>query len=215
VVFIGTSLTAGLGLDPDSAYPALVERKADSAGTPISTVNAGVSGETSAGALRRIDWVLGEPADVVVVETGANDGLRGQSTEALQRNLEQIVGRARALHPNARVAWCRWRRRPTSAPRTRGASTTSTRRWRGARGATLFPFLLDRRGGRGAPQPARRHPPERGGARRVAATVWRALAPLVAMPERPPLRRPRHRRWRRGGPARLDGDAGNGQIVWL
>jgi acyl-CoA thioesterase-1 len=182
VVFIGTSLTAGLGLDLDSAYPALVERKADSAERPSSTVNAGVSGETSAGALRRIDWVLGEPADVVVVETGANDGLRGQSTEALQRNLEQIVGRARALHPNARVAVVQM-----EAPPNFGAAYA--RRFHNvypavarSTGATLFPFLLDSVAGVGRlNQPDGIHPNEEG-ARRVAATVWRALAPLVAMP---------------------------------
>ncbi len=182
VVFIGTSLTAGLGLDPDSAYPALVARKADSAATPITAVNAGVSGETSAGALRRVDWVLGEPADVIVVETGANDGLRGQSTAALEANLEQIIGRARALQPRARVALVQM-----EAPRNFGAAYTArfhdvypavARRT----GVTLFPFLLE--GVAGVPrlnQPDGVHPNEEG-ARRVAATVWRALAPLVAAP---------------------------------
>src|SRR5689334_23351053 len=77
VLFIGTSLTAGLGLDPSQAYPQRVEELAAAAGTPVRAINAGLSGETSAGALRRADWVLGRtPADVVVLETGANDGLR-------------------------------------------------------------------------------------------------------------------------------------------
>jgi acyl-CoA thioesterase-1 len=180
VVFLGTSLTAGLGLDPDSAYPALVERKADSAGTPITAVNAGVSGETSAGALRRLDWVLGEPADVIVVETGANDGLRGQSPDALRRNLEQIVGRAKALHPAARVAVVQM-----EAPPNFGAAYT--RRFHDvypavarSTGAALFPFLLDSVAGVARlNQPDGIHPNEEG-ARRVATTVWRALAPLVA-----------------------------------
>src|SRR5262245_43973216 len=72
VIFLGTSLTAGLGLDPSEAYPALLQRKMDSAGLYFTAVNAGVSGETSAGARRRIDWLLQEPAAVVVIETGAN-----------------------------------------------------------------------------------------------------------------------------------------------
>src|SRR5699024_596069 len=76
VLFIGTSLTAGLGLRPEQAYPALVQGKADAAGTPRAAVTAGVSGETSAGAPNRIDWVLRSPADIVVLETGANDALR-------------------------------------------------------------------------------------------------------------------------------------------
>jgi acyl-CoA thioesterase-1 len=182
IVFIGTSLTAGLGLDPDSAYPALVERKADSAGTPITVVNAGVSGETSAGALRRVDWVLGDAADVIVVETGANDGLRGQSPDALRRNLEQIVGRARTLHPRARVALGQM-----EAPPNFGAAYT--RRFHDAypaaarsTGAVLLPFLLEGVAGESRlNQPDGIHPNEEG-ARRVATTVWRALAPLVVAP---------------------------------
>src|SRR3954451_11219480 len=75
VLFLGTSLTAGLGLDPDQAYPALIQQKIDSAGLPFVAVNAGVSGETSAGARRRIDWLFREPVAVLVIETGANDGL--------------------------------------------------------------------------------------------------------------------------------------------
>src|SRR5437879_1888351 len=78
ILFLGTSLTAGLGLDPDSAYPQQLQRKIDAAHLPYQTVNAGVSGETSAGLLRRLDWILQRPAQVIVVETGANDGLRGQ-----------------------------------------------------------------------------------------------------------------------------------------
>ncbi len=182
VVFLGTSLTAGLGLDPDSAYPALVGRKADSAGTPIAAINAGVSGETSAGALRRVDWVLGEPADVIVVETGANDGLRGQSTDALRRNLEQIVARARTLHPRARVALVQM-----EAPPNFGAAYT--RRFHDvypavarSTGAVLLPFLLEGVAGEARLNQADGIHPNEEGARRVATTVWRALAPLVTAP---------------------------------
>src|SRR5215813_5053552 len=77
IVFAGTSLTAGLGLEPDSAYPMLIQRKIDSAGLPFQVVNAGVSGETSSGLVDRLDWLLRGSFDVFVVETGANDGLRG------------------------------------------------------------------------------------------------------------------------------------------
>jgi acyl-CoA thioesterase-1 len=187
VVFIGTSLTAGLGLDPDSAYPALVERKADSAGTPITAVNAGVSGETSAGALRRVDWVLADPADVIVVETGANDGLRGQSPDALRRNLEQIVGRARALHPRAKVAVVQMEAPPNFGQGyTRRFHDVYPAVARGT-GAALFPFLLEGVAGEGRlNQPDGIHPNEEG-ARRVATTVWRALQPLVATTGAAPL----------------------------
>lgn len=185
VVFLGTSLTAGLGLDPDSAYPALVERKADAAGRPITAVNAGVSGETSSGALRRLDWVLREPADWVIVETGANDGLRGQSPEALRQNLAEIVRRVRAAQPGARVALVQM-----EAPRNLGAAYV--RRFHDVygevareAGVPLLPFLLEGVAGVGAlNQPDGVHPNEEG-ERRVAENVWRALAPLLAAPEAP------------------------------
>src|SRR5262245_61364223 len=81
VIIVGTSLTAGLGLDPEEAYPALLQQKVDSVGLHYEIVNAGLSGETSAGALRRIDWLMRGPADVVIIETGANDGLRGLNVD--------------------------------------------------------------------------------------------------------------------------------------
>ncbi|GJG88271.1 hypothetical protein tb265_34520 [Gemmatimonadetes bacterium T265] len=180
VVFLGTSLTAGLGLDPDSAYPAVVGRLAAAAGTPIEVVNAGISGETSAGALRRVDWVLREPADVVVVETGANDGLRGQSADSLRANLDAILARVRRDRPAARVALVQM-----EAPRNFGPGYTS--RFHAvfpaaarAGGVVLFPFLLD--GVVGVPrlnQGDGVHPTAEG-ARRVGANVWKALQPLLA-----------------------------------
>ena len=96
IVFLGTSLTAGLGVDPSEAWPALIQEKLDSADLPYRTQNAGISGETSAGALERLDWVLQQPMDVLVVETGANDGLRGLPVEALRANLARRKAQKRA-----------------------------------------------------------------------------------------------------------------------
>jgi acyl-CoA thioesterase-1 len=87
VVLLGTSLTAGLGLDPAQAYPALLQAKADSAGYRVRIVNAGLSGETSAGAVRRAGWVLDQPARLVILEVGANDGLRGVDPDSTYANL--------------------------------------------------------------------------------------------------------------------------------
>src|ERR671914_451704 len=103
IVFLGTSLTAGLGLDPDQAYPALIQRKLDEAGLRYEAVNAGVSGETSAGARRRIDWVLREPISVLVIETGANDGLRGLEVDSLRANIQAIIDRAHQQTPKPRI----------------------------------------------------------------------------------------------------------------
>src|SRR5436189_6148842 len=88
IMFVGTRLTAGLGLDPDSAYPQLIQRKLDSAGLKFEVVNAGVSGETSSGLLRRLPWLLREPFEVFVVETGANDGLRGIPVATMESNIQ-------------------------------------------------------------------------------------------------------------------------------
>src|SRR5262249_56659225 len=99
VVFVGTSLTAGLGLDPAQAYPALVQAKIDSAGLRYRVINAGVSGETSAGALRRIDWALRDHPAVLVIETGANDGLRALSPDSLEANLQAMIDRAKRSTP--------------------------------------------------------------------------------------------------------------------
>ena len=96
VVFLGDSLTAGLGLSADEAWPTLVAEKLAAAGTPIRAVNAGVSGDTSAGGLRRLAWLLKQQPDVVVVELGANDGLRGQPVAGIEANLREIVERSRA-----------------------------------------------------------------------------------------------------------------------
>ena len=103
VLFLGTSLTAGLGLDPEQAYPALIQTKIDSAGLNYRVVNAGVSGETSAGALRRSDWLFRQPISVLVVETGANDGLRGLSPDSLRANIQAIFDRAKRLQPGPQL----------------------------------------------------------------------------------------------------------------
>ena len=103
VLFFGTSLTAGYGLDPAIAFPNLVEQRAEADGTPIEAVNAGLSGETSAGAVRRIDWTLRNPVDVVVIETGGNDALRALDADSLEKNLSALVDRTRAARPRARI----------------------------------------------------------------------------------------------------------------
>ncbi|MBE0593111.1 MAG: AIR carboxylase family protein [Gemmatimonadales bacterium] len=103
VVFLGTSITAGNGLELEQAYPALIQQRIDSAGLPFRVVNAGESGRTSAGGLARIDWLLREPVAVLVLELGANDGLRGLDPDVLQQNLQEIVDRTRRVHPSARI----------------------------------------------------------------------------------------------------------------
>jgi acyl-CoA thioesterase I len=96
VVFLGDSLTAGYGLDGDQAYPALLERRLAEKGTPVRVINAGVSGDTTAGGLARLDWLLRQKPDVLVVGLGGNDGLRGANPDQIESNLREIVRRAKA-----------------------------------------------------------------------------------------------------------------------
>jgi acyl-CoA thioesterase-1 len=179
VLFVGTSLTAGLGVDPDQAYPALVQEKIDAAGLRYRVVNAGVSGETSAGARRRIDWLLRQPVAVLVLETGANDGLRGQDPEATRANIQAVLAAARARQPPPKLALVAMEALPNYGPdygrRFRAIYAELARK----NGATLVPFLLAEVAGNPAlNQPDGIHPtPE--GQRRVAETVWKALRPIL------------------------------------
>ncbi len=102
IVFLGTSLTAGYGLPESQAFPALIQARIDSSNLDYRVINAGVSGDTSAGGLRRLDWLLRLPVAALVLELGANDMLRGQSIEELRSNLATILERTSAAHPHAR-----------------------------------------------------------------------------------------------------------------
>jgi acyl-CoA thioesterase-1 len=179
VLFIGTSLTAGYGLQPDQAYPVLVQHLADSAGVPIHAVNAGVSGETSAGALARIDWVLRQPADVIVIETGANDALRALPVSEARANIARILEKARHDRPNARLVLVQM-----EAPPNLGRAYTTAFHDMYAElarqyGATLAPFLLDGVAGHPDLNQGDGVHPNAVGERIVARNVWRALEPVV------------------------------------
>jgi acyl-CoA thioesterase I len=180
VVFLGTSLTAGLGLDIDDAYPALIQRKIDAAGLKYRVVNAGVSGETSAGALRRIDWILREPVAVLVVETGANDGLRGQDPAVSRANIQSILDRARRQSPPPRVVLAGMKALPNYGADYVKRFDDLFPELARANHAPLVPFLLE--GVAGVPtlnQADGIHPTAAGHAL-IAETVWRTLRPLLA-----------------------------------
>jgi acyl-CoA thioesterase I len=172
VVFLGTSLTAGLGLGPSRAYPALLQQKMDSAGLPYVAVNAGVSGETSAGARRRIDWLMREPAAALVIETGANDGLRGLDVDSLEANIQAIIDRARQQAPPPRIVLLGMRAPPNLgagyARQFDAAYADLARR----NGVALVPFLLEGVAGVDSLNQADAIHPTAAGQRRIAETVW-------------------------------------------
>ena len=179
IVFLGDSLTAGLGLDTEESFPALIQKRVDSSAYPYEVVNAGVSGDTSAGGLRRLEWALGEgtPA-VLVVALGGNDGLRGLPTEQLESNLAQIIeqGQKRGL----RVILA-----GMEAPPNFGADYTARFRAVYPRLAEqyhvrLIPFLLAGVAGQAAFNQADGIHPNARGAERVADLVWRVLEPELA-----------------------------------
>ena len=179
VVFLGTSLTAGLGLDPEQAYPALIQRKIDSAGLNYRVVNAGVSGETSAGARRRVDWLFREPVAVLVVETGANDGLRGLPADSLRANIQSVLDRARTLEPAPRLVLIGMRVPPNYGLAYSQQFQRIYPELARSNGAELVPFLLEGVGGVAAlNQPDGVHPTAEG-QRVMAETVWGVLEPVL------------------------------------
>lgn len=103
ILFFGNSLTAGYGLDPSEAFPALIQQKIDSLNLPYKVINAGNSGETSSGGKNRIGWLLRQPVDVFVLELGANDGLRGMPVKETKRNLQAIIDQVKAKYPDAKM----------------------------------------------------------------------------------------------------------------
>jgi acyl-CoA thioesterase-1 len=186
VVFVGTSLTAGLGLlREEETFVARLAEMADSAGLAFRAVNAGVSAETSAGGLRRIDWVLREPLDALVLELGANDGLRGQSPAALESNLREIIARTRARYPGVPVLVAGMEAPPNLGPgyteRFRDVfAAVST-----VEGVALVPFLLEGVAGVADLNQADGIHPTAEGHLRVARTVWPYLEGILENLDRP------------------------------
>ena len=105
IVFYGNSLTAGYGVSPSEAFPAIIQKKIDSLGLLYQVINAGVSGETSSGGKTRIDWILREPVDIFVLELGANDGLRGTPLSETKKNLQDIIDKVKAKYPDSKLVF--------------------------------------------------------------------------------------------------------------
>jgi len=179
VLFAGTSLTAGLGLSPDSAYPMLIQRKIDAAGLPFEVVNAGVSGETSSGLLDRLGWLLRARFDVLVVETGANDGLRGIPASTLRSNLETALDRIKARRPDATIAIVQMEALPNLGAKYTAEFHDAYSSVAARKGAALIPFLLQGVAGQRNLNQADGVHPNNAGERIVAENVWKSLRPIL------------------------------------
>jgi acyl-CoA thioesterase-1 len=177
VVALGDSLTAGLGVAADEAFPARLETRLKTEGYAYRVVNAGVSGDTTAGGLRRVDWVLRARPDVVIVALGANDGLRGQDPRAMRANLDEIVARLQAA--GARVLLVGMRLPPNyGGDYTKEFEAVFPAVARRAKVA-LVPFLLD--GVAGVPRlnQADGIHPTAAGQQAIADHLWPYLRPLL------------------------------------
>ena len=181
ILFFGDSLTAGYGLASPAteAFPALIGEKLKAAGLPFAAVNAGLSGDTTAGGLRRIDWALQRPVSILVLELGGNDGLRGLPTTETQRNLQAIIDKTRAKYPDVRVVVAGMRMPPNfGADYVARFAAVFPAVTQATPGAVLIPFILEGVGGN--PQLNQRdqiHPTAEGD-RLIAELVWKTLEPI-------------------------------------
>ncbi len=179
ILFYGNSLTAGYGVEQSEAFPALIGEKIDSAGLDYTVVNAGLSGETTAGGKSRIGWVMRQPVSVFVLELGGNDGLRGLPLAQTRQNLQAIIDTVRLKSPDARIVLAGMQIPPN-------LGTDYTREFRelfkevaDKNNAVLIPFLLDKVGGVATLNQSDGIHPTPAGHKIVANTVWAILKPIL------------------------------------
>ena len=180
ILVLGDSIAAGYGLDPEEAFPALLQEKIDKSGLNYKVVNAGLSGDTTAGGLRRISWLLRQKVDVLLLELGGNDGLRGIDPAETGKNLRGIIAKVKEKNPEALIVIA-----GMQMPENMGKDYTT--RFRDVfptvareHNATLIPFFLEGVGGKAdLNQPDRIHPTAEGH-RIIAATIWKILQPVLA-----------------------------------
>lgn len=179
VLFFGTSLTAGLGLDPEEAYPAVIQQKVDSLDLNYEIVNAGLSGETTASGKNRINWVLNQEVDVFILELGANDGLRGIPLSETRKNMEFIIEFVQEKYPDATIILA-----GMQLPPNMGQSYTTEFRnifpeLAETYNLPLVPFLLEDVGGIPDLNQADGIHPTAEGQEIIAENVWEVLKPLI------------------------------------
>jgi acyl-CoA thioesterase I len=179
VLFFGDSLTAGYGLSPEEAFPALSEKQLVKNGKHVKVVNAGLSGETSAGGVTRIDWVLRQPIDVFVLELGANDGLRGLPLDQTKKNLQTIIDKVKVKNPNVKILITGMMVPPNMGNAYTTQFTAIFPELAKKNNATLMPFLLEGVAGDEKLNQADGIHPNIEGHKIVATNVTRALSPLL------------------------------------
>ena len=180
VLILGDSLTAGYGLDPAQAYPSVIQEKIRKAGLEWQVVNAGVSGDTTAGGLRRINWLLKRDVDILVLELGANDGLRGIQLDVTKSNLQQIIDRTRKAHPTVGIVIVGMMVPPNLGPDYSNGFRNLFVELAEENQAGLIPFLLEGVAGKPELNLSDGIHPTAEGHRIMADTVWETLLPLLS-----------------------------------
>lgn len=179
VVFLGDSLTAGLGVGPERSFPALIAEKIRAANLPFEVVNAGVSGDTSADGLHRLDWLLQRKMDVLVIALGANDGLRGLPAATLAENLQAMIDKAKNKNPQMRIVIAGMQMPPNLGADYAAKFQSVFAGIAHKNNAILIPFLLDGVGGHRELNQADQIHPTAAGHKIIADTVWRTLQPIL------------------------------------
>ena len=179
ILFFGDSLTAGMGLDPNLAFPSLIGQRLDSLGYSFEVINAGLSGETTASGRNRLDWVLRQPVDIFVLELGANDGLRGIPLEETRKNLEAMILRVRDKFPQARIVLAGMQLPPNMGPEYTASFRKIFPSLAEKHQVLLIPFLLDGVGGVPELNQEDGIHPTAEGHQIVAENVWQVLSPVV------------------------------------
>lgn len=179
ILFFGDSITAGNGISKEDAFPALIQHKIDSLGWNFEVINGGLSGETSAGGLRRIDWLMQKKIDVMVLELGGNDGLRGIDPDETKRNLRAIIQKAKGNNPDIKILLAGMQVPPNLGKQYVSAFKQIYPTVAKQENAALIPFILEGVGGVDSlNQDDGIHPTEEGH-EIVAETVWEQLKPLL------------------------------------
>jgi acyl-CoA thioesterase-1 len=177
ILFFGNSLTAGFGVEPSQAFPALIQKKLDSLHLPYKAINAGVSGETSSGGLARVDWILRQSPDIFVLELGGNDGLRGIPLSETKKNLQGIINRVKEKSPGTKIILAGMMMPPNMGSLYTKEFQSIYPDLAKANQISLIPFLLEGVGGEAELNQADGIHPTAQGHKVVAENVWKVLRP--------------------------------------
>jgi len=179
IVFFGNSLTAGYGLSPSQAFPAIIQKKIDSLGLPYQVINAGVSGETSSGGNTRIDWILRQSVDIFILELGANDGLRGIPLSETKKSLQAIIDKVKAKNPDTKLLFAGMQIPPNMGQKYTTEFRNIYTELAEKNTMTLIPFLLEGVGGETNLNQEDGIHPTAEGHRIVADNLWKQLEKLL------------------------------------